>query len=51
VLLRYNGILGYNDQVCILVIWSFAMVEDEICVIENVGGIDGVCPNVNKIPF
>jgi hypothetical protein len=51
VLLRYNGISEFDVQVCIFAIWSFAMVEDKICVIENVGGVDEVCPNVEQNPF
>ncbi len=50
-LLRYNGILRFSVQVCILVIWRFAMVENKICVNENVGGVDKVFLNVNTIPF
>jgi len=49
VFLRYNGILRFGVQVCLLVIWSFAMVEDEICAIEN--GVDEVLPYVSTIPF
>jgi hypothetical protein len=36
---------------CLLTIWSFAMAKDEICVIENVGGIDEVFIDVSIIPF
>jgi len=35
VLLRYNEILRFSAQVCFLAIWSFAMVKDKICVIEE----------------
>jgi len=51
VLLKYSGILGFGVQMCLLAIWSFTMVEDEIYVIENVGGIDEVLPDVNINPF
>jgi hypothetical protein len=48
VLSRYNGILGFGVQVCLLAIWSFTMVEDEICAIDR---IDEVFANMNTIPF
>ncbi len=49
--LRYNGILGFGVLVCLFVIWNFAMVENEICVIESVSTIDQVLFDVNTIPF
>jgi hypothetical protein len=51
VFLKYNGILGFGVQVCLFVIWSFAMAENEICVIGSIGGIDEVFFDVNTIHF
>jgi hypothetical protein len=48
---RYNGILRFGAQVCLLYIWSFIMAENEICVIENIDGIDEILLDVNIIPF
>ncbi len=36
---------------CFLAIWSFAMAENEICVIENISGVDEVLSYVSTIPF
>jgi hypothetical protein len=49
VFLRYNGILRFGVQVCLLYIWSFTMVENEICIIEIIGGIDKILLDVNII--
>ncbi len=49
--LKYNNILGFGAQVCFLAIQSFAMVEDKICVIESVDGIDEIFFDVNTIPY
>ncbi len=35
---------------CLLAIWNFVMVEDKICVIESVDGIDEVIFYVSTIP-
>jgi len=51
VFLRYNGILRFGVQVCLLYIWSFTMVENEICIIEIIGGIDKILLDVNIILF
>jgi len=51
VLLRYNGILGFNVQVCLLIVWNFAMVENKTYVIESVDEIDEILLDVNTIPF
>jgi hypothetical protein len=51
VLLRYSGILGFGAQVCLLNVWSFAMVEDKIYVIESVDEIDEILLDVSTIPF
>jgi hypothetical protein len=51
VLLRYNGILGFGTQVCLLAIWSFTMAEDKNCAIENINRIDEVFTDMNTIPF
>jgi hypothetical protein len=48
---RYGGILRFGAQVCLLFIWSFIMVEDEICVIESISGFDEILPGVSIIPF
>ncbi len=50
-LLRYSGILGFGAQVCLLNVWSFAMVEDKIYVIESVDEIDEILLDVSTIPF
>jgi len=50
VLLKYSGILGFGVQVCLFVIWNIAMVEDKICVIESVDGINEVLFDVSTIP-
>ncbi len=50
-LLKYVDILGFGVQVCLLVIWNFVMVENKICVIKNIDGIDEVLLDVNTIPF
>jgi len=47
VFLRYNGLRF--GVVCLLYIWSFTMVENEICVIEIIGGIDKILLDVNII--
>ncbi len=36
---------------CLLSIWSFIMVEDEVCVIESIGGINEILFDVSIIPF
>jgi hypothetical protein len=51
VLLKYIGILGFGAQVCLLAIWSFTMAENEIYVIEGVGGIDEVLLDVSTNLF
>jgi hypothetical protein len=51
VFLKYNGILRFGIQVCLFAIWSFAMVKNEICVIENVKGVDEVLLDESTIPF
>jgi len=51
VLLRYNGILGFGAQVCLLTVWSFAMVEDKIYVIGSVDEIDEILLDVSTILF
>jgi hypothetical protein len=50
VLLRYNDILRFNVQVCFLAIWGCAMVQDKICVIKSVSGVDKVLLDMNIIP-
>jgi hypothetical protein len=50
VLLKHNGILRFSAQVCFLAIWSFAMAEDEICVIESVSGVDKILLDLSVIP-
>ncbi len=49
-LLKHSGILRFSVQVCFLAIWSFAMAEDEFCVIESVSGVDKVLLDVSIIP-
>ncbi len=51
VFLKYSGILRFGVQMCFLAIWSFAMAENEICVIENISGVDEVLSYVSTIPF
>jgi hypothetical protein len=51
VLLRYNGILGFGAQVCLLTVWSFAMVEDKIYVIGSVDEIDEILLDLSTILF
>jgi len=50
-LLRYNGILGFGVQVCLLAVRNFGMAKDKICVIEIVNGIDEILLDVSTIPF
>ncbi len=50
-LLKYNGILRFGVQVCLLAICNFAMAKDEICVIESVDGIDKVIFDASTTPF
>jgi hypothetical protein len=35
---------------CLLAIWNLVLVENKICVIESVNGIDEVLFDVNTIP-
>ncbi len=49
VFLKHNGILRFSVQVCFLAIRSFAMVEDEIYVIESVSGVDKILLDMSII--